>query len=95
MLACILAMAMPQPALTNTAGDRLARFGGAGATELHQAVAAAVAVGRFRHPPIQIGSQLSLADDRCARCFGPAVHARTVGVKCGWWGPGLAAHGGG
>lgn len=48
-----------------TAGDRVARFGGAAAVELHRAVADAVAVGRFRQPPIQIGSQLSLSDDRC------------------------------
>ncbi|KAI7843604.1 hypothetical protein COHA_002846 [Chlorella ohadii] len=54
-------------------GDRLARFGGAGATELHQAVAAAVAAGRFRHPPIQIGSQLSLADDRWALAMEAAL----------------------
>ena len=48
------------------AGDRLARFGGAPAAELHKAVAAAVETGRFSKPPIQIGSQLSLADERWA-----------------------------
>lgn len=53
------------------AENSLAKFGGPGAVELHAAVEAAVAAGRFRHPPLLVGAHLSLSDDG----WGTAVEA--------------------
>ncbi|KAI3431453.1 hypothetical protein D9Q98_004505 [Chlorella vulgaris] len=51
----------------------LAKFGGHGAVELDAAVKAAVRQGRFRHPPLLIGSQLALSDDRWALAVEAAI----------------------
>ncbi|EFN53934.1 hypothetical protein CHLNCDRAFT_58396 [Chlorella variabilis] len=58
----------------------LAKFGGQGTVELAAAVEAAVRAGRFRHRPILLGSQLSLADER----WGVAVEA-AMGRTLSWW----------
>ena len=66
---------LPPPAETP-----LAKFGGQGTVELAAAVEAAVRAGRFRHRPILLGSQLSLADER----WGVAVEA-AMGRTLSWW----------
>lgn len=61
------------PPIPPPAEDSLAKFGGPGVPELAAAVAAAVAAGRFRHPPLLLGAQLSLADDRWATAVEAAL----------------------
>lgn len=51
----------------------LSKFGGAGTAELAAVVQEHVRQGRFRRPPILVGAQLSLADDRWAVAVEAAV----------------------
>jgi hypothetical protein len=71
---------MPLFPFRTSAEAPLARFGGPGTAELAQAVDEAVRAGRFRHPPLLVGAQLSLSDER----WGVAVEA-AVGRQLGWW----------